>query len=280
MQNNLKLTARLEMIAERIPICRVLADIGTDHAYIPVYAVKNGCCSKALAADLREGPLEMASANIKRYGLEQFIETRLGNGLESITLDECDVIVIAGMGGSLIRDILSTSVGKAQHARLLLLQPNNAADVLRKWLCENGCEIGQETLVLDAGKLYSLISAKWTGKAVVGDEFDYYIGNVLFASEDPLLHKYVGKKVKELETIISGRAKATKKKDRLSAGGDNEYAGRLSILAGMSTERCIDIRDRLEMFLGTVQEQNIEKPRETSRNPRNPRNGGMSGDCL
>ena len=102
MQNNLKLNARLEMIAERIPKCRILADVGTDHAYIPIYAVKNGYCRKSLAVDLREGPLGMASANIKRYGLGEFIETRLGNGLEPITLDECDVVVIAGMGGSLI----------------------------------------------------------------------------------------------------------------------------------------------------------------------------------
>ena len=259
MQNNLKLNARLEMIAKRIPNCRILADVGTDHAYIPIYAVKNGRCSKSLAADLREGPLGMASANIKRYGLEKFIETRLGNGLEPITLDECDVVVIAGMGGSLIRDILSSSVRKAQDARLLLLQPNNAADVLRKWLCENGFNIGEETLVIDAGKLYSLINTKWTGLAVAGDEFDYYIGNVLFDSDDPLLHKYVEKKVKELEVVISGRTRSRKEKSRPAVGGENEIAGRLSILAGMNTEKCIDIRNRLKMFLETTHGQKPEK---------------------
>jgi tRNA (adenine22-N1)-methyltransferase len=266
MRNNLKLNARLEMIAERIPHCRILVDIGTDHAYIPIYAVMNGGCSKSLAADLREGPLGMACANIKRYGLEKLIETRLGNGLEPIMLDECDVVVIAGMGGSLIRDILSSSVGKAQKAQLLLLQPNNAADVLRKWLCENGFEIDQETLVIDAGKLYCLLSTKWTGKTAVGDEFAYYIGNVLFDSGDPLLRKYVEKKVKELEVVISGRARSRTEKSRAADNGENESAGlvvdcvncspmhpdRMSILAGMDTEKCIQIRNRLVKFLESI----------------------------
>ncbi len=257
MQNNLKLNARLEMIAERIPSCNILADIGTDHAYIPIYAIKNGCCRKALAADLREGPLGMAGANIKRFGLEKLIETRFGNGLEPITLEECDVIVIAGMGGSLIRDILSSSVAKAQKAQLLLLQPNNAADILRKWLCENGFEIGQETLVIDAGKLYCLISTKWTGKAAAEDEFSYYIGNVLFGGNDPLLRKYVEKKVKELEVIISGRARSRTEilrteKQRTAAGGDLEKAERMSVVAGMDTEKCIEIKNRLIKFLKTT----------------------------
>lgn len=263
MQNNLKLNARLKIIAEKIPRCRILTDIGTDHAYIPIYAVKNGRCSKSLAADLREGPLKMASANVKRYGLETLIETRLGNGLEPVTPEECDVIVIAGMGGSLIRDILASSVSKAKEAQLLLLQPNNAADVLRKWLCENGFEIVQETLVIDAGKLYCLVSAKWTGRAAAEDEFSYYIGNVLLGGNDPLLHKYVEKKVKELETVISGRARSRTEKRRVEAGREDEAAGRMSILAGMDTEKCIEIRNRLIKFLEMTQLKETTRVKET-----------------
>ena len=251
MQNNLKLNSRLRMIAEKIPRCRILADVGTDHAYIPIYAVMNGLCGKSLASDLRKGPLEMAGANIRRFGLDKRIETRVGNGLEPIAAEECDVIVIAGMGGSLIRDILSVSVNKAKVAQLLLLQPNNAADVLRKWLGENGFEIVRETLAIDAGKLYGLISAKWAGKVTAEDEFSYYAGNILLGSNDPLLRKYIEKKIKELEVVISGRSRARMKKSRTPVGGNDEKAAGMSILAGMDTGKCIEIRNRLIEFLET-----------------------------
>jgi tRNA (adenine22-N1)-methyltransferase len=159
----MRLNGRLKMIADRIPQCGILADIGTDHAFIPIYAIKNELCEKALAADLRPGPLKMASNNIKKHGLSDRIETRMGDGLEPILLNECEVIVIAGMGGTLIRDILAGSIEKSQAARILLLQANTAIDTLRRWLYENGFVIEQEHLALDAGKYYVLIESKWTG---------------------------------------------------------------------------------------------------------------------
>lgn len=234
----MKLNGRLMMIADKIPQCRTLADVGTDHAYIPIYAVKNGICDKALAVDLKTGPLRMAYANIKRFGLEDNIETRLGNGLEPILYSECDVIVIAGMGGPLIKDILSTSVEKSQKAKLLLLQPNNAADALRKWLYESGFDIVEEMLALDAGKLYCLISAKWTGMTVMKDEFTYYIGEKLLGGNDPLLRSYLMKKLKELEVIITGRGRSVPDKNHEAAG-----------MAGMNTATCIYIRNKLLEYL-------------------------------
>lgn len=230
----MKINDRLKMIANKIPHCAVLADIGTDHAYIPIYAVLNGLCRRALASDVRAGPLKMADKNIKRYGLEKSIETRLGNGLESILSSECDVIIIAGMGGTLIRDILSTSIEKAHNAKMLLLQPNNAVDVLRKWLYVSGFDIDEELLALDAGKLYSIIEAKWTGTPVEKDEFTYYIGEKLLAGNDPLLQRYLTKKVKELEVIITGRSRSDPNKSN-----DAVY------VTGMDTATCIDIRNRL-----------------------------------
>lgn len=234
----MKLNRRLGRIAEKIPQCRILTDVGTDHAYIPIYAVKNALCEKALAADLRSGPLRMANKNIKRYGLEESIETRLGNGLEPISPSECDVIVIAGMGGSLIRDILSTSIEKAQMAQLLLLQPNNATDALRRWLYENGFDIIEEMLALDAGKFYCIIKSKWTGLAVKKDEFSYYLGDKLFTGNDPLLPSYLTKKLKELGIIIAGRGRSDQGKEREAVGE-----------AGLDTATCIYIRDRLLDYL-------------------------------
>lgn len=234
----MKLNDRLAEIAKKIPKCSILADIGTDHGYIPIYALENGLCSKALAADLREGPLKMAYANIKKNNMEKSIELRLGNGLEPILLSECDVVVIAGMGGNLIKDILAASSEKARAASLLLLQPNNAVDSLRKWLNENGFEITDESLASDAGKLYNVLNAKWTGKIVKGDSFSYYIGGKLLERKQPLLERYLNKKLRELDVIIEGRSKACKQR---SYG--EEYSN------SMETAEYIEIRDRVAAFL-------------------------------
>ncbi len=238
----MKLDGRLAMIAERIPQCEILTDIGTDHAYIPIYAVEKGLCGKAIAADLRKGPLERADSNILRHGMRNRIETRLGNGLEPVLAEECDVVVVAGMGGSLIRDILAAAAEKARKANLLLLQPNNAADVLRQWLYESGFEIAGEALASDAGKLYCLMLANWTGKISVRSKFDYYVGAMLLKSGDPLLYDYLEKKRKELDVVIAGREKARTEKARGS-----ESAG-ISLISGMTTAECVELRDRLNAF--------------------------------
>ena len=235
----MKINDRLMMIANKIPYCRILTDVGTDHAYIPIYAVKQGLCFRALAVDLRRGPLKAAHANIKRHGLEKSIETRLGNGLESIMHSECDVIVIAGVGGLLISDILSVSVEKARKAQLLLLQPNSAIDVLRRWLYENGFEIVEETLKMDAGKIYCLVSAKWTDSAVKKDEFVYYFGEKLFAGNNPLLQKYLEIKLKELDKIIEGRSRSYQ-------GGNCEAEFGIK---GMDTATCVYLRNKLFDYL-------------------------------
>lgn len=242
----MKLSGRLAVIASQIPECGILSDIGTDHAFIPIYAIENGLCRSAIAADLRKGPLEMAKANIRKHGLENKVETRLGNGLEPILPEECDVIVIAGMGGQLIRDILSAAREKAGRATLLLLQANNAVDALRKWLYENGFDILEEKLISDAGKLYCLIKAVWTDRPEEKDEFTYYIGERVFEGNEPLLDRYLHKKLKELDVIIEGRRRSDPGKKRYE-GRENEDG---AVSGVMPTETCISIRDRLNDYLG------------------------------
>ncbi len=234
----MELRGRLKAIADQIPQCNILTDIGTDHAYIPIYAVKNNLCKRALAADLRSGPLKMASANIQRYGLNDRIETRLGDGLEPIMLNECDIVTIAGMGGVLIRDILSTSLEKAQAAETLLLQPNNAVEVLRKWLYESGFDIMDEIIAFDAGKLYCIIKARWLNQPCMKDEFAYYIGEKIFEGNELYLRRYLLKKLKELEGIIEGRA--------LSVTDERPEPVNGKVL---DTQDCIIIRDKLIKYL-------------------------------
>ena len=255
----MKLNNRLMMITKQIPQCNILADIGTDHAFIPIYAVKHEICAKALAADLREGPLKIAHENIKKHKLENSIETRLGNGLQPISLFECDVIVIAGMGGQLIRDILAASLEKAHKAKMLILQPNNATDSLRRWLDGNGFHIIGETLALDAGKLYCIMKVKWTDTVVEKDDFAYYIGEKLLESRDPLLKRYLTKKLGEIEVIIEGRSKskAAGKCELENLGeklGESEGSEKLETFQASAID--IDyyrhIRDRIEKYMADL----------------------------
>ncbi len=237
-ERNMKLDGRLGMIAENIPRCSILADVGTDHAFIPIYAVEASLCERAVAADVRPGPLTAARKNIAKHGLESRIETRLGDGLGPICEPECDVVVIAGMGGPLIRRILAESSEKAKKCRLLLLQPNNAPEALRKWLYENCFSIIGEDLAEDSGKLYCLIKAKWTGTYEKRDDFDCYIGRKLLESDDPLIIPYLKKKLGELDTIIDGRSKSDPGKPR-----------RVEYDSYMDTKTCMEIRDRLRAYL-------------------------------
>lgn len=234
----MNLDGRLGLIADRIPKCSILTDVGTDHAYIPIYAIMASICERALATDNRPGPLMTAAKNIAKHGLESRIETRLGDGLKPICESECDVVVIAGMGGPLIRRILSVSYEKAKKCRKLLLQPNNAAESLRKWLFENGFSITCEKLAEDRGKLYCLMEAEWTGLCEDKDDFDCYIGNKLLESDEPLLDAYLKKKLRELDKIIEGRLRSVPGKPR-----------RIEYDSYMDTHACIGIRDRLLDFL-------------------------------
>lgn len=225
------------MIADQAPPCKILADIGTDHAYFPIYAVKTGLCDRALAVDLRKGPLEAASINIKKYGLQNHIEARHGNGLEAVRFSECDVVVIAGMGGLLIRDILSSAAEKAKAANILLLQPNNAAEALRKWLYENGFTVICEKLTLDSGKIYCVIKAKWIGRAEKKDEFTYYVGEKVFQGNETFIEEYLGRKLRDVKVIIEGRSKKRNKEKACSCSECFEYGLGMPELDGHKNDR-------------------------------------------
>ncbi|MGE5615138.1 MAG: tRNA (adenine(22)-N(1))-methyltransferase [Bacillota bacterium] len=254
---------RLKMIVEQIPKCNVLADIGTDHAYVPIYAVKTGLCERALAVDVKAGPLEAASLNIKRHGLENYVETRQGNGLEAVRLSECNVVVIAGMGGLMIRDILSSELDKARAANLLLLQPNTSAEALRKWLYEHGFALTCEKLVKDAGKIYCAIMSKWDGKFEKKDEFTYYVGEKVFSGNELFIKEYLDKKLRDVEAIIRGRSRKGCKESSFGEcfesgpvipGADTgedgrnktEASGGNGRLSEMSTETLIRIRNKIK----------------------------------
>ena len=140
-------------------------DVGTDHGYLPVALVQSGAALSMLATDVRPGPLDSARRCVRENGLEGQIETRLADGLDGLPLAGITDIIIAGMGGQLIAEILSRRVSELDGINLLL-QPMTQAPYLRQWLCENGFAIRQERCAVAAGKAYAVIQAAFTGEKI------------------------------------------------------------------------------------------------------------------
>lgn len=198
----MELKGRLRLIADKTPACNILCDIGTDHAYIPIFLVKNKRCRSAIACDVGKGPLMAAKSNVCSFNLEEHIDLRLGDGLDPLGADEADVIIIAGMGGNLMERILKEGVEKAKNAQALVLQAMNETDVLRKWLYDNGFGIYDEALAAEGQKIYNVICAAWTGEKRQLDKVYYHVGEKLSENRDPLLERYLNKKIKQLEGIL------------------------------------------------------------------------------
>lgn len=158
--NTEKLSQRLEAVANYIPSGSRLADIGSDHAYLPCYAVKRGIVPFAVAGEVVEGPYQSAKRQVKMEGLDKQIIVRKGNGLEVITPEEIDCITIAGMGGALIASILEEGKNKLESVKRLILQPNISAMTIRQWLLDNGWELKAEEILEEDEKIYEILVAE------------------------------------------------------------------------------------------------------------------------
>lgn len=177
------MTPRLLAIAESVPHGASVADVGTDHGYIPIYLCLKNKITKALAMDLRPGPLNRAEENISRFHLADCIKTRLSNGLAELSCGEADTAVIAGMGGLLIAEILEAAPFKLA---CYVLQPMTATAELRQFLHEHGYQICDETLAREEEKIYTVITVKH-GEMTVENPVHYLVGQRLIEKKDPLL---------------------------------------------------------------------------------------------
>ena len=155
--NDKLLSERLKMVASFVPEGSRVADIGSDHAYLPCYLMNHNRISGAVAGEVNEGPYQSAINQVKRSGFTNEITVRKGNGLEVISSGEVDVITIAGMGGQLIRDILIEGRDKLENVKRLVLQPNVAAHLLRERLAELDWELVDERILEEDNKIYEVL---------------------------------------------------------------------------------------------------------------------------
>lgn len=155
-----KLSKRLLMIANFVPLNKKVADIGSDHALLPCYLLQKEIATRAIAGELNEGPFLTAKKQINNLKLKDKISARRGNGLEILEIDDADVIIIAGMGGSLIADILENGKDKLTKIEMLILQPNVGEEFVRRWLDKNLWNIIDEEIIKEDGKIYEIIVAK------------------------------------------------------------------------------------------------------------------------
>ena len=199
----LELSPRLWALADWVePGCRCLADIGTDHGYIPAALLLEGRVQRAVASDIAPAPLDRARATAERWGLTERMDLRLGNGLEVLAPGEADAVVIAGMGGDTLVDILAAAPWCRETA--LLLQPMSRAEVLRPWLAENGFAIRRERLVQDRGVFYPILDV--SGGEMALSESEAWGGVLL--GDDPLWGRFLEEQILRLRRAAAGLSRA------------------------------------------------------------------------
>jgi len=180
----LSLSRRLSALAERVPQGARFADIGTDHALLPVYLALEGKIVFAVAGDINEGPVNAAKRQVAEAGLQEKISVRQGDGMAVLQPGEVDTVAIAGMGGSLMARILEQAGASLDGVETLILSPHVAEDAVRRWLSECGYAIDDELLLEEDGVIYTLIRARHVPSVEEAREIDarLYDGRLLAPS--------------------------------------------------------------------------------------------------
>jgi len=194
------LSNRLQAIAKLVPHNSIVADIGTDHGYLPIALVKSKQVPKAYAMDINEGPLMKARVNIMSYGLDEQVITLKSAGLEGLP-EDVNVIVIAGMGGFLISSILKTTEEKLVNIKALILSPHLDVPHVRRTIHSLGFKITQECMVIDQEKYYTLLKCEQGNERY--SELEYEYGKKLMEEGADTFQTYLEIEKNKLEKVIN-----------------------------------------------------------------------------
>lgn len=217
---------RLALIYDMTPPCRLAADIGTDHGYLICVLVESGRAERGIAADISLPSLDKARKEAENRGLSDKIQTVQGDGLDRIEPDGLEAVIIAGMGGETIAHIMGQWPFSKNPGLLWLLQPMTKAERLRDWLWAEGFSVSRERCCLAAGRVYSVMAARYTGEMTAHPAWERHLGRVE-PGEDEFSFLYAEKKARELEKIAAG----------LRAGGDETRAKELEQIVKMIREK-------------------------------------------
>lgn len=202
----MELSKRLQAVADLMDEGLVVADVGTDHGYIPIYLLESGRNPKAFAMDINEGPLLRAKEHIAAHRLTDKIEVRQSDGVKALAVGECEGVIVAGMGGALAVKILQEGTQVFRNLKVFVLQPQSELEKVRQYLVENDYHIVAEDMVLEDGKYYPMmkvINEKTTGYSL--SELRY--GRKLLEKKHPVLKIFLEKEIKNKETILNNLEK-------------------------------------------------------------------------
>ncbi len=197
----MELSKRLQQVADFVSYSSV-ADIGTDHGYVPLYLWEQGRVKKALACDINRGPLERARENIRRMGAEQVVETRLGSGLCPVKPKEVETAVIAGMGGMLTIHILENSKEVVQELQELVLSPQHDVDAVRRYLHTIGFTIADEVFLKEDGKYYHVLRCVHGIEAYETD-IEYEYGRIVLEKRSPLFLEKLEQEERQMQKVLA-----------------------------------------------------------------------------
>ncbi|MFI3172447.1 MAG: class I SAM-dependent methyltransferase [Eubacteriales bacterium] len=197
----MELSQRLQAVSDMIEPGKIVADIGTDHGYIPIYLIQSGKCTRVFAMDINEGPYLRAKYHVAGYGLDKQIITRQSDGMKALCAGEATAIIIAGMGGGLVIKILDQDRRLWGDLQEIVLQPQSEIDRVRTYLSENAWKIIEENMVYEDGKYYPMM------KAIRGQDTPYtkaelQYGRYLIKGKHPVLIQFINKEIAVKEEVV------------------------------------------------------------------------------
>jgi tRNA (adenine22-N1)-methyltransferase len=194
----IELSKRMKVVADMVEPCQCVADIGCDHAFVSIYLAANHVASHVIASDVRPGPIEIARRNVGEWGLSDVIDIRLNDGLNGIKPGEADTIIIAGMGGMLMIDILSKNKEVASASRTLVLQPQSDIEKVRRYVISCGYIITDEDMIIDMGKYYNILKVEiletnftHIDNSLEYNDIEYRYGRILLQKKNEVLKEYL-----------------------------------------------------------------------------------------
>ena len=222
------LSKRLLAVAGFVTPGSRVADIGTDHAFVPIYLMEHKIVPSALAMDIGKGPLLAAEEHIKEHGLEKYITARQSDGVLALQDGEADSVIIAGMGGALVIKILSEGRERLRNVKELILQPQSEVEKVRHFLYESGYHITAEEMVFEDGKYYPMMHAVPGRDDTVYPESYFKYGGWLFREKNEVLLRYLEKEEREVREIQK-KLLPGQEKERIRARLD-EIKERLAVI--------------------------------------------------